>query len=950
MGEQEDKGVWKGFFKSCCNKCCNAEDITSKCCTPCRKEPAKYKPSSHIPEANAVKSAKLTLASVELVPKMEPPVDYVVDSKPPERMLQLVADVARPSKISSEIAFHPELDDSADGKKQANEEIEGEETNLSIKQGEEPCEVKTDANVTMNPGEESTTQHVSDEAAIKNKEEEEKTTSTFNITGEKQEEPPEKKQKKEAKQNQETQVKRMRSQSHVLLTAGGKDSATSLEQPTPSITMPELLEFGTTHQIYLSKELELAQQSFTPERKSLWISPPKESALPPYPLTSPSQRSWSQRSKKLPKAQLDSNLTEQQESAFRVAFDIFRKDCGSKMSLHHLENSMNTVGIHLNHTDAFQVFKSADINRDGRVTFEDFLTVVTDTRRFSLSLDKSHQQPISDEEALETVLIDALSKLVEMAALPDKSTAEIVDYYQKKYKEMIRHPKKIKSVTGTLTGTKQEIPRGVSISEMNDKRLFNYLEMIGSQNPVNGQRGPYTVVPCVPICPRRERSMKVKSQRRTSKKQSTSSNVDREIHGRMTKWAQVNLAQLSGAHKIQYNPVQIKLDLPPCKLRNLNADDLELLRKEVKKAKKKFYKKESLSKQNSLVQLWERLGGENIAKVTKQSGFSRLFRTYSWSWNACRDLLSDKHLQNGDSHTAISPDSSTEHSDWSDEENDELQFDYDDGQGCDFHWEQDTRESISEQGSGENKEKLCECSNECDGEWGCLIHGGELCWEKIIQEIREELELSAQKFREEWAHKLQDIQKERECDLHAIKEEQESDLQDTKEDLKLGGQKITGERKNRTHDLKERMEQALHNKKEKCQYKDKQGQEHTTQEDKKEQESSTSDYTEDWDSNTQDDTEDELGSSIHSDDDEPELLALDYNDDWEKYSEDEWEHGTGNRKPAPGHNICESLQRRESSTPERKEKREHGMPFECTKPKQVERTFGCSPKLSPVRS
>lgn len=536
------------------------------------------------------------------------------------------------------------------------------------------------------------------------------------------------------------------------------------------------------------------------------------------------------------------------------------------MSLRDFENSLKNVGILLSHTEAFQVFKKADINRDGGVDFEDFVSVVTDNRIFAWSLGKN-QQPGSDIEALDTVLIEAVTKLVDMAALPDTTTTEIVGYYKKKYKDIIGWPKKIKPMR----------TRRASMSAVNDEQ---HLNMLGNHKTALGRKGSYAI----PFCPKRDRSLKAKTQNPTARKQSLFSSVDWESHNRENAMRQVNLAQLRGTYRMRHNTVQIKLDIPAWKLHNLTMNDLQLLRRKVKKGKKQFYDKQSLDKQGSMVQLWERLGGERLAQDPMNLSFSRLFRTYSWSWNVCQDLVKDKRLLNRE--TVSSSSSCPGYLVKGAEQ--QLLSDIDNGRNCDYHWEQDTHKNMEALRNKENS------TRECDEEWGYLIHGNEVGWERIMQEIREELEESARIFRVQWSRKLKDIQKERERDLHDIKEE-----------LEQGTPEISKEQEH-----KEETEHSSHECKEDLKS--------ISEEDKKEQESSTCEYSDDWENNTQNDVDDDW-DSINTDEEEPELLAIDYKDDWEPYSPDEWEsgtqgagnggegtHGVGNNKEAMHHSTSNS--------------------------------------------
>ncbi|XP_078496785.1 uncharacterized protein LOC144752810 [Lissotriton helveticus] len=500
---------------------------------------------------------------------------------------------------------------------------------------------------------------------------------------------------------------------------------------------------------------------------------------------------------------------------------------------------------------------------DGRVDFEDFVSVVTDNRIFAWSLGKN-QQPGSDIEALDTVLIEAVTKLVDLAALPDTTTAEIVSYYKTKYKHIIGWPNKIKPMR----------TRRASMSAVNDEQ---YLNTIGNHNAALGRKGSYAT----PFCPKRDCSLKAKTPSLTARKQSLFSSVDWESHNRENTMRQVNLAQLRGTYRMRHNTVQIKLDIPAWKLHNLTMNDLQHLRRKVKKGKKQFYDKQSLDKQGSMVQLWERLGGERLAQDPMNLSFSRLFRTYSWSWSVCQDLVKDKILLNRVADSVCSPRSYP-----GDLLKGAVQQPLSDvEQACDYHWEQDTHKDMEE---SRTKEKN---TREYDEEWGYLIHGHEVGWERIMQEIREELEESARKFRVQWSRKLKDIHKERERDLHDIKEELEHCTPEISKE-----QEHKDEKEHSSHECKVDLQSI-------------------PEEDKKEQESSTCDYSDEWEHSSQNDIDDDW-DSIHTDEDEPELIAIDYKDDWEPYSPDNWENctqgagsggegalGTGNNKEAMHHST-----------------------------------------------
>lgn len=53
----------------------------------------------------------------------------------------------------------------------------------------------------------------------------------------------------------------------------------------------------------------------------------------------------------------------------------------------------------------------------------------------------------------------------------------------------------------------------------------------------------------------------------------------------------------------------------------------------------------ALRKHASLLKLWHKINGAQISRQTGSRRFCHTFSTYSWSWNACRELVTAEELQ-----------------------------------------------------------------------------------------------------------------------------------------------------------------------------------------------------------------------------------------------------------------------------------------------------------------
>ncbi|XP_058858749.1 spermatogenesis-associated protein 21-like [Acipenser ruthenus] len=122
-------------------------------------------------------------------------------------------------------------------------------------------------------------------------------------------------------------------------------------------------------------------------------------------------------------------LTEQQVQAFREAFGLFNKNREDCIDVHGLRSSLSDVGISVGKEKLDRAMQSADIDGDGKVNFEDFLTVLTDSRRLSQFLHvpaPTTSTRSKSKEDSETVFFSAVTTMMGLGALPFHSMREIV--------------------------------------------------------------------------------------------------------------------------------------------------------------------------------------------------------------------------------------------------------------------------------------------------------------------------------------------------------------------------------------------------------------------------------------------------------------------------------------------------------------------------------------------
>ncbi|XP_078011874.1 EF-hand calcium-binding domain-containing protein 3 [Phascolarctos cinereus] len=205
-------------------------------------------------------------------------------------------------------------------------------------------------------------------------------------------------------------------------------------------------------------------------------------------------------------------LTQGQLEAFLDAFECFEKDETGCIDSHGLQSSAAQLGIELTNQEIQDELEFADTDRDGKLNFSDFLTVLTDDDRFIQAV-VPETDPNSDlVDSTGILLFEMLSKLVETSALPRKCMVDIVCYYRKKYNEAASRPlwrcydaggkkrRKSKRVSVTGQGTSTAAFADASrIAIMGEKDLLKFLEELKRCSPASDS--PYAKIPIFPLFP-----------------------------------------------------------------------------------------------------------------------------------------------------------------------------------------------------------------------------------------------------------------------------------------------------------------------------------------------------------------------------------------------------------------------------------------------------------------
>ncbi|XP_065278923.1 EF-hand calcium-binding domain-containing protein 3 [Emys orbicularis] len=364
------------------------------------------------------------------------------------------------------------------------------------------------------------------------------------------------------------------------------------------------------------------------------------------------------------------NLTRDQLEAFHQAYSFFSKDADGSIDLQGLETTAKKLGISLTEQEAYDELSYADVDGDGKVNFSDFLTIVSDNKRFiqAVAPEKGSLEDFDSIDATGILLFEVLSKLVEMSALPRKAMLEIVSYYRQKFLastgrrawidagSLMDHGKGLHTLRKAPTPQRGRVTPmsafagAARISVMNDKELEAYVETLRASSVPSDS--PYAQVPIFPLLPNRDGMtipkpkkdlQKLEMQRR---KEPISSFENHFFHKR-------NWLRKATAFKPPdyFRDRKTSLSLGPHLMERrhrLTIEDLREIRLDVKRVTEMYKEGMALKERNRMLRLWRRLHGGQIGLESGNHSFYHTFSTYSWSWNARQELVTPNELQQYD--------------------------------------------------------------------------------------------------------------------------------------------------------------------------------------------------------------------------------------------------------------------------------------------------------------
>ncbi|XP_058417271.1 EF-hand calcium-binding domain-containing protein 3 isoform X2 [Diceros bicornis minor] len=355
----------------------------------------------------------------------------------------------------------------------------------------------------------------------------------------------------------------------------------------------------------------------------------------------------------------EKKLNTSQMQAFQVAYNFFNKDKTGCIDLHGMMCTLAKLGMNLTKHDVYNELRCADIDRDGKVNFSDFIKVLTDKNRFLKAVVPEKETCLDLAGNPGILLFEILSKLVEISALPRKAITEIVSYFRRKFQEntsgILWNPyvmgygkRRFKpDICTPPSSSTAAFANAARMAIMKEKDLFKFLEDLKRCNPPSDS--PYSKIPIFPFFPNVDGVVMGKPFKDIQKlemlrrKEPLNFFENYFFHKRDWKTQAANIKPINP--NSGYPTDILAIDQILKKKQNWTVTDAAAIKQHVKRATDTYNLGIALENRKEMLNLWQKIRGDLIGIDTKNESFYDTFSTYTWSWNVCQELLSPKDLR-----------------------------------------------------------------------------------------------------------------------------------------------------------------------------------------------------------------------------------------------------------------------------------------------------------------
>ncbi|KAL6039889.1 hypothetical protein STEG23_029265 [Scotinomys teguina] len=349
----------------------------------------------------------------------------------------------------------------------------------------------------------------------------------------------------------------------------------------------------------------------------------------------------------------ETKLNPSQLEAFQNAYNFFTKDKSGCIDSHGLMSTLAKLGMNLNTYDIYNELKCADLDRDGKINFSDFIEVLTDKKLFLKAVVPEKKLCLDLANNPGILLFEILSKLVETSALHRKDIIELVSYFRKKFQESCSErlwsPRRgfradlcspPQSSTAAFANTTR-------ISFMKERDLYKFLDALKRCDRPTGS--PYSKIPIFPLFPDVDGVVMGRPYRDIQKlemlrrKEPLSFFEDYFFHKRDWKAQAATVKPIKYASG--YSDDILAIDQLFKKKHHWTVSDAAAIKQHVKRATDTYNLGIALEHRKEMLNLWRKIRGDLVGLESNNESFYNTFSTYTWSWNVCQELLSPKDLR-----------------------------------------------------------------------------------------------------------------------------------------------------------------------------------------------------------------------------------------------------------------------------------------------------------------
>ncbi|XP_019800080.1 EF-hand calcium-binding domain-containing protein 3 [Tursiops truncatus] len=352
-------------------------------------------------------------------------------------------------------------------------------------------------------------------------------------------------------------------------------------------------------------------------------------------------------------------LSRSQMRAFQDAYNFFNKDKTGCIDLHGMMRTLAKLGVNLTKHDVCNELRCADIDRDGKVNFSDFIKVLTDNNRFLKAVVPETESCLDLAGNPGILLFEILSKLVETSALPRKALMEIVSYFRRKFQEttsaMVWSPyatgygkrRSKPDICTPPSSSTAAFANAARIAITKEKDLFKFLEELKRCNRPSDS--PYSKIPVFPLFPNVDGVVMGKPFKDIQKlemlRRTEPLNFFENYFFHKKDW-KTQAANTKSIDRASGYPTDIlAIDQILKKKQNWTVADAAAIKQHVKRATDTYNLGIALEHREQMLNLWRKIRGDLIGIDSKNESFYDTFSTYTWSWNVCQELLSPKDLR-----------------------------------------------------------------------------------------------------------------------------------------------------------------------------------------------------------------------------------------------------------------------------------------------------------------